>query len=198
MLIGLTGNIGSGKSSAARQLAGLGAAVIHADSLGHDVLLPRGPAYGPVLAAFGVDFLDSHGRIDRRKLGKYVFSDPTGQRLRRLEAITHPLIIRRIDEQLEIFRQQGRELIVLEAALLFNTPLQERMDEIWVVTAPRDILLQRVMKRDGCDLQTAEQRLNKQMPPEQMVALAHRVVVNDGTPQQLRKRLMELVAQVRH
>lgn len=194
MIIGLTGNMGSGKSLAAALLAELGAAVIHADTVGHEVLLPEGAAYGRVRALFGDGFLDDQGLLDRRRLGEFVFADASGKRLRLLESVTHPAIVEEIDRRVADFQAAGYSLIVIEAALFFDTPLEERVDEIWVVTAPRETLLSRIMARDCCGRQIAEERLAQQMSPEELARRADRVLVNDGSREQLAAALRQAVA----
>lgn len=197
MIIGLTGNMGSGKSLASRLLEQMGAAVIKADNVGHEVLLPQGAAYDKVLQLFGDSFLDDAGLLDRRRLGAYVFADDSGERLRRLESITHPAIVEEIRRRIEDFQQQGYRLIVVEAALFFGTPLEEMADEIWAVTAPRDVLLTRIMARDGCDRQTAENRLAQQLPPEEIARRSQRVLVNDGSPQQLAAAIRQILCELK-
>lgn len=197
MIIGLTGNMGSGKSLASRLLEQMGAAVIKADNVGHEVLLPQGAAYDKVLQLFGDSFLDDAGLLDRRRLGAYVFADDSGERLRRLESITHPAIVDEIRRRIEDFQQQGYRLIVVEAALFFGTPLEEMADEIWAVTAPRDVLLTRIMARDGCDLQTAENRLAQQLPTEEIARRSQRVLVNDGSPQQLAAAIRRILCELK-
>ena len=197
MIIGLTGNMGSGKSLASRLLEQMGAAVIKADNVGHEVLLPQGAAYDKVLQLFGDGFLDDAGLLDRRRLGAYVFADGSGERLRRLESITHPAIVEEIRRRIEDFQRQGYRLIVVEAALFFGTPLEEMADEIWAVTAPRDVLLTRIMARDGCDLQTAENRLAQQLPTEEIARRSQRVLVNDGSPQQLAAAIRRILCELK-
>ena len=196
MIIGLTGNMGSGKSLASGLLEQMGAAVIKADNVGHEVLLPRGAAYAKVLGLFGEGFLDDSGLLDRRRLGEFVFADDSGERLRLLESITHPAIVEEISRRIAEFERQGFRIIVVEAALFFGTPLESMADEIWAVIAPRDVLLSRIMARDGCDRKTAENRLAQQLPTVEIARRSQRVLVNDGSPQQLagaiRQALYEL------
>ena len=118
--IGLTGNMGSGKSTAAAYLAQLGAAVIDADVIGHQIMAKGGRAYQPLLAAFGDSFLDRDGEFDRRALGKYIFSDASGQRTALLNSITHPLIRDEIRRQIADLDQQGYPAAVIEAAVLLR------------------------------------------------------------------------------
>lgn len=196
MIIGLTGNMGSGKSLASNLLEQMGAAVIKADNVGHEVLLPQGAAYDKVVQLFGNGFLDDTGLLDRRRLGAFVFADDSGERLRQLESITHPAIVDEISRRIEDFKRQGYRLIVVEAALFFGTPLEAMADEIWAVVAPRDLLLKRIMARDGCDRQTAENRLAQQLPTEEIARRSKRVLVNDGTPEQLAAAIRQVLCEL--
>ena len=196
MIIGLTGNMGSGKSLASNLLEQMGAAVIKADNVGHEVLLPQGAAYDKVVQLFGNGFLDDAGLLDRRRLGAFVFADDSGERLRQLESITHPAIVDEISRRIEDFTRKGYRLIVVEAALFFGTPLEAMADEIWAVVAPRDLLLKRIMARDGCDRQTAENRLAQQLPTEEIARRSKRVLVNDGTPEQLAAAIRQVLCEL--
>ena len=197
MIIGLTGNMGSGKSLASSLLAAQGAAVIKADNVGHEVLLPGGPAYDRVRELFGDGFLDKDGLLDRSRLGAFVFADASGRRLRQLEGVTHPAIVDEISRRIAVFQAEGRSLIVVEAALFFDTPLEAMVDQIWAVTAPRETLLRRIMARDGCGRQAAEDRLDKQLPPEELARRSQKVLVNDGTPDDLARTVERAVAELR-
>lgn len=190
IVIGLTGNIGSGKSLAAEFLRQCGAAVIDADSLGHQVLEPGGAAYADVVAAFGREFLRPDGSIDRRRLGAHVFADP--QRLQQLNALTHPAIDAAVRRQLDEFRRRGEGVAVIESALLFQTALQELTDEDWLIVAPREKLLRRAAKRDRCDPQQIEKRLANQVPGDELRVYADRVIENDGTQAELQEKISRL------
>lgn len=194
MIIGLTGNMGSGKSLAARFLAEQGAALINADQIGHRVLLPGGEAYEQVIELFGKDFLDAEGLLDRRRLGLYVFADEDGGRIRLLESVTHPAIVRKIEDLISAYQSEGRSLIVVEAALFFGTPLEHMVDRIWAVTAPRETLLRRIMDRDGCGKQAAMHRLEQQMPGEEMARRSDLTLINDGSPEDLARQVGQAVA----
>ena len=145
---------------------------------------------------FGNCFLDDAGLLDRRRLGAFVFADDSGERLRQLESITHPAIVDEISRRIEDFKRQGYRLIVVEAALFFGTPLEAMADEIWAVVAPRDLLLKRIMARDGCDRQTAENRLAQQLPTEEIARRSKRVLVNDGTPEQLAAAIRQVLCEL--
>ena len=197
MIIGLTGNMGSGKSMVSGLLAEMGAAIIDADSIGHQVLLPDGAAYASVLSLFGAGFLNEDGQLDRRRLGAYVFAEGHSERLQLLESVTHPAIVEEIERRIARYRAEGVRLIVIEAALFFGTPLVGMVDQIWAVVAPRPVLLERIMARDGYDIQEASERLSRQLPPEELARLSHKVLVNDGTREDLVRALRRAVAELK-
>lgn len=129
--IGLTGNIATGKSEVGRMLAGFGACVIDADRVAHEVMEPGGPAYGPVVEAFGAGILADDGRIDRARLGAIVFRDPAA--LASLEAAVHPAAIAEIDRRIAAAAEPA---VVIEAIKLIEAGMHRNYDALWVVTAP--------------------------------------------------------------
>lgn len=175
-LIGLTGNIACGKSTVLRELHSLGAHTIDADRRVHDILLRTGQAYAPVLDEFGPAILDGSGEIDRRALGRIVFADPTA--LKRLEAITHPIVRRVIEAEIE---SADRPIVVLDAIKLFESGWADRCDAVWVVTCEREQQLQRLMQRRGYGRDEAEERIRAQAPQEEKVARADLVIDNSGS-----------------
>jgi len=188
-IIGLTGNIGSGKSLAAAILEQLGAGRIDADRVGHGVIAPGGPAYAGLLEAFGAGFLREDGSFDRPRLGAYVFGDLSGERTRLLNSLTHPYIFAEIRQRIERFRAARYAMIVIEAALLFDIGLCRITNENWVIAAPRELLLARAAERDHSTPELIAARLEAQKPQEDLIRLADRVIVNDGDTEQLRRRL---------
>jgi len=191
IILGITGNIGSGKSQAVAYLAELGAAVIDADRVGHSIVLKGQKAYDPLIDAFGDSFLDAAGEIDRRALGEYVFGDRSGQRRMLLNSITHPLIRKEIKEKVAVFAAQGYPLTVIEAAVLFEGEMTGMMDKIWLISAPREQLIERVTKRDNCGEGVVALRLNTQMSEAEMGKRVDLTIVNDGTPAQFQEKLKE-------
>ena len=186
-VIGLTGQIGSGKSLAASILKEMGAVVIDADALARQVVEPGRPAYEEIRTAFGPDYLLPEGALDRQALAKLVFSDEEARR--RLNEITHPRIREEAERLIAQYRAEGRELIVLEAALLIGSGFTDMLDEIWLITAPAEQIYDRLAKRDGLSEGEIASRLSSQLPPEIQAAAAHRVIVNDGSAQNLREKL---------
>jgi dephospho-CoA kinase len=183
-VIGLTGNIASGKSVVAAMLAKLGAQVIDADQVARAVLEPGTPETARVLQRFGQSIALPDGGIDRSALGHIVFSNP--QALRDLEAIVHPATRERIHATLE---NTNETVAVIEAIKLLEGPLVELADSIWVVTAPRSTRRARLIHDRGLDPETADQRIESQTSESQKVERSDVVIVNDGTLAQLQDQV---------
>jgi dephospho-CoA kinase len=183
-LIGLTGNIGSGKSTVGAQLGELGAFVVDADLVYRELIEPGQPAFSAVVELFGQDVVGLDGRIDRRALGAIVFRD--GNALRRLEQATHPLVLARIDEILA--REQPR-VAVHEAIKLIESGGADRCDELWVVTAPREQQVARLVASRGLTPDDAALRVDAQPPQAEKAARADVVIANEGDLTALRSRV---------
>ena len=183
-LIGLTGNIATGKSAVARMLASLGAAVIDADRVAHEVMEPGGAAYAAVVDAFGPEVLNPGGAVDRRRLGDIVFRDPAA--LARLEAAVHPAVLLEVGRRIAAAEA---DVVVVEAIKLIEAGMHRAYDALWVVTAPREVQIERLVRERGMTHDEATLRVDAQPPQEEKAALADRVLVNDGTLAQLRARV---------
>jgi dephospho-CoA kinase len=184
LTVGLTGGIGSGKSTVAKILAALGAPSFDADKVGHEIYLPGGPAYRDVIAAFGDGIVAPDGTIDRKKLGPIVFADPA--QLKRLEAIVHPRMFERMREMVAEMRAKGATApIVIEAAILIEAKWQPLFDEIWLVVAPREKVIQRVEAERGLKPEQTEARIKAQLSDEERRKHCSLVVDNSGTIEQL-------------
>jgi len=184
LVIGLTGNIATGKSEVGRMLAGLGALVIDADRVSHDVMRSGGSVFDSLVRAFGPTIVARSGEIDRAKLGTIVFREPAA--LRRLEEIVHPAVIAEVDRQIE---QATEGVVVVEAIKLIETGIHRRYDELWVVTAPREVQIARLVETRGLTEEEAALRVDAQAPQEAKVVRADRVIVNDGDVGLLRVRV---------
>ncbi len=192
-VIGLTGGIGSGKSTVSGFLAELGAAIIDADKVGHEALKPNTEAWREVVVAFGKGILDSDGSIDRGKLGEIVFGDP--QALARLNQIVHPRISALVKAQIEHYRRRGEKVVVLEAPLLLEAgrpSLADEVDEVWVTIAPQATVLKRLEKKHGLSLEQALARIRSQMPPQEKVKQADVVIDTDCRLDELEAKIREL------
>jgi len=186
-LIGLTGNIATGKSLVAQMLAELGARVIDADQVAHAVMLPGGPAYGAVVEAFGTDILseaNADGTIDRAKLGAILFREPAA--LRRLEQVVHPATVSAVNR---LIAAAAEQVVVVEAIKLIEAGMHRRYEALWVVTAPREIQIARLMAIRGLSEAEAALRVDAQPPQAEKTALADLVIVNDGSVADLRLKV---------
>lgn len=191
LTIGLTGGIGSGKSTVAKFLAELGAPVLDADQVGHAIYQPGGPAYQEMIDAFGREILAPDGAVDRKKLGPIVFGDLAA--LKRLNAIVHPKMFTRMREMVAAMRAGGeRKPIVIEAAILIEANWQALFDEIWLVTAAKERVIERIERDRGMRPEQTEARIRAQLSDDERRRHAALVVVNDGTLEQLRARVAEL------
>ena len=187
-VIGLTGGIGSGKTTLAGFLKELGVAVIDADKLGHRAL-QENQVRREVVAAFGQGVLDSDGQVDRPKLARLVFGYP--QQLARLNRITHPRIARMLTDRLDEHRRQGAGAVILEAPLLVETGWVDTVDEVWVTVAPRTVVLNR-LQHMGFTRREALARLGAQMKPEERLKKADVVINTDTSLEELKARANEL------
>jgi dephospho-CoA kinase len=175
-VIGLTGNIGTGKTVVRRMLEHLGAYGIDADALSHRVIARGGPGYPKVLEVFGQWLLKADGEIDRKKLGRVVFDDPAA--LKRLEGIIHPYVIQAIDI---LINRATQPVVVVEAIKLEDLRLDKACDSIWVTTAPLDMQLARLSEKRKMSRHEAMQRINAQPTKEARVASSSVIIRNDGS-----------------
>jgi len=161
-IIGLTGGIATGKSTVARLLAERGARIIDADQLSREVVAPGSPALARIAELFGPQAVSADGTLDRQAVRELVFSDPAKRRA--LEALLHPAIAELARVRLEEARQAGAAVAVYMAPLLIEAGATGRVDEIWVVTVRPEVQLARLMARDQCSLEQAQQMVAAQMP----------------------------------
>ena len=177
-IIGLTGGIGSGKSTAAGFLAGLGAVVVDLDKKGHEVLRQK-EIREKLANEFGGGILGDNGEIDRSRLGKKVFNDRKA--LSKLNAIVHPAIDKVVREKAEEYRRQGVKAVVFEAAAMLEAGRDWQVDEIWVTVAPEAAVRQRLSDRPGFSEGDMKARIRSQITNEERVKQADVVINNDGT-----------------
>ena len=189
-VIGLTGGIGSGKSTVSQFLRELGAVLIDADQVGHEAYQPNTETWREVVAAFGEQVLTPDGEIDRKKLGGIVFSSP--ESLARLNLIMHPRMYEMMKAQIEEYRQRGVDVVVLEAAILLEAGWTPLVDEVWVTVAPESTVVERTRERTGLPEEQILARIRSQMSSEERAKRADVVINNDGTQDELKAKVKEL------
>lgn len=190
-IFGLTGNIGSGKSTVAARLREAGIPVLDADRISREVTVPGGPAYDAVVQAFGAGIVREDGSIDRARLGEIVFADPV---LRvRLEAITHPAILEAMKYALAGLAREGHRAAVVEAALIHESGRKGRFDAVISVTCDRETAISRVASRDGMSRNQIEARLNAQMDAGRKADASGYVIDNSGNLDETRRQVDRLV-----
>jgi dephospho-CoA kinase len=188
LTVGLTGGIGSGKSTVARILEDLGATVIHADAVGHEVYLPQTEGWRRVTAGFGRDILKPDQTIDRQKLGTIVFRDP--EALKRLNAIVHPLIFAEVQRRIGALRASGStQPIIVEAAVLIEANWLSLVDEVWLVVAGKEAVIDRLARQRGLAPDDVARRLDAQLTDAQRGKVAHLLIENRGSVEELRKQV---------
>ncbi len=174
-VIGLTGNIGTGKSVVRRMIEHMGAFGIDADAFSHRAIAKGAPGYRRVIETFGRWVVGPDGEIDRARLGRLVFSDPSA--LAQLEAIIHPLVLQAVDYMVQ---RTDKPVVVIEAIKLLEANIHKVCDSVWVVYAPPEMQLARLMQRRGMKEAEARQRIAAQPPQEQKIAAASIVIRNTG------------------
>jgi dephospho-CoA kinase len=192
LLLGLTGGIGSGKSTVARQLEMRGAVVIDADAIARSVTAPGGAAMPAIQVAFGPDFVNAEGALDRDRMRQHVFSDP--QAKQRLEAIVHPLVGRETARQVRAALDRQAPVIVFDVPLLTESAhWRDRVDRILVVDCLPATQVQRVVARNGLAPEAVERIIAAQATREQRRAIADWVITNeDFTLEALLKQVDDL------
>ena len=179
-VIGLTGGIGAGKSTVTQMLEVLGAAVIDADKVGHQIYLPDLPAWREIVDTFGPKVLNADRTINRQALGKLVFADP--EALRTLNRIVHPKMSDRIGELITDARARGwTKAIVVEAAVLIEANWMALVDQVWVVMASEAVVVDRLAKQRHLSPEQIRTRIAAQLANDERLKHAHVVIRNDGS-----------------
>ena len=192
MRIGLTGGIGTGKSTVGRVLQDCGAVLIDADLVGHRVL-ERPDIRDQVAEVFGPGVLDEQGAVDRRKLGPLVFADRS--RRKALEAIVHPPMIREIDELARKAETDG--VVVIEAAILFEAGMGTLVDQVWVTHCSENTQIERLSGRDGMTREEALQRIHAQMPAARRLALADEIIDTERPKNETKQDVVRRFREIR-
>lgn len=205
-VVGLSGGIGSGKSTVARMLVARGAVLIDADAIVHELQAPGAPMLAELAEAFGPEILGPDGALDRARLADRVFRDPEARR--RLEAIVHPRVGAEMARRLAAAREAGAPVVVLDIPLLFEGRARAAaggpargasalpFDATVLVYAPREVQIERTVARDGCTRAEAERRVAAQMPIEEKRALADHVIDNSGSLAETERQVEALWARL--
>lgn len=188
-VIGLTGGIGSGKSTVAGFMAELGAVVMELDKLGHEAMKSGKETWRIIVNEFGEGIIAADGEIDRSRLGKIVFNDRKA--LQKLGDIIHPEIDKIIDERLEYYRNKGIDYVILEAAARLDTDRSSQVDELWVTVAPTEVVLERLARRNGFSEPESRARIKAQLPDEERIKRADVVLNTDCTMEELKNRVVQ-------
>lgn len=207
-VVGLTGGIATGKSTVARLLAALGAEVVDADAIVHQLQAPGTPLLARIVEAFGPEILRPDGALDRERLGRLVFADPAART--RLEALVHPAVGAEMVRRLEAARAAGVPLVVLDIPLLLEGRARAKaagsasrprtasdlVAEVIVVYAPESAQLERQLARDGTTREHAAERVRAQLSIEEKRKLADHVIDNSGTLADTERQVRELYAKL--
>ena len=197
LLVGLTGTMGSGKTTTASLLKEMGAFIIDADVICHDLVFPNNPAWEEVIHTFGKEILQNdHQTIDRAKLGRIIFNDKVKKD--QLEKILHPKVIAeeiRLSEQ--VFRDYPKSIVVIEAALLIESGSENRMDKVVVVTSDEEQSIQRGMKRCSLTRKEVISRIRNQMPQVEKIKKADYVIQNNGSQEEFKIKVQGLYSELK-
>jgi dephospho-CoA kinase len=192
-LIGLTGGVGSGKSTVATMLRELGAVVVDADEASHAVYEPGTPGFEAVVSEFG-DYYVSDGRIDRQRLGELIFRDAASRR--RLNAIVHPLVRDWMAARTTEAVEQGANVVIQDVPLLFENGLEPLFSSVVLVYVPEEMQVERLVQGRGFTPERAHAVIAAQVPIEEKRRRAHIVIDNSGTPEQTRVQVEQLWARL--
>jgi len=190
LIIGITGNIGSGKSAVCQILAKLGVPTIDADKLAHEAYKPHSRTWQELINVFGRNIVKVNGEIDRQKLGQIVFSSPHA--LAQLNRIVHPCIYCMVQERIENYSCHGVGAVTVEAALLVEADWTKLVDKVWLVMASDNTASQRLTQHKEISTVQILSRLRSQMPAREKMKYADEIIYNDGDMAQLETRVTEL------
>ncbi len=190
IVIGLTGNIASGKSEVSKILSSFGAKIIDMDSIGKEIQEQNiNDAVNKIILALGSKFYKK-GKIDRKALGRYVFSDKSA--LQKLNVIMIPIMSKCLNQVLDKEKENGTKVVVVDAAILFEAGWNKFADEVWVVYTPENLQIDRLIKRENISEEDARMRINAQMKIEDKINRADFVIDNSGDLNEVTKQVTEL------
>ena len=187
-IIGLTGGIGSGKTSVAAKLRALGARVFDADEAAKNAVLPGTEGFFKVVETFGTQIVDADGKLNRTALAEIVFNDKAA--LKRLEEIIHSYVWQETDKFLSECQQSGERAAVLDIPLLIECGWHQKVDEVWLVVLPVEKQIMRTMKRSGMTAEAVQARIAAQMPLDEKKKYATLVIDNSGAWEETEKQVI--------
>ena len=185
LVVGLTGNIGCGKSSLSDIFRAEGIKIIDADIIARQIYEDE-KLLSKVYETFGNDIKNEDGSLNRKALGRIVFSDD--KKLIQLNKLTHPVIRQKVSDEIEEYKSQNEEIVILDAALLVESDYINFIDKLLVVTCKENIQIERIIARDNCSIEEALGRIKSQMSQENKVKYADYVIDNSATLSELRKK----------
>ena len=185
LVVGLTGNIGCGKSSLSDIFRAEGIKIIDADIIARQIYEDE-KLLSKVYETFGNDIKNEDGSLNRKALGRIVFSDD--EKLIQLNKLTHPVIRQKVSDKIEEYKSQNEEIVILDAALLVESDYLNFIDKLLVVTCKENIQIERIIARDNCSIEEALGRIKSQMSQENKVKYADYVIDNSATLSELRKK----------
>ena len=194
-LVGLTGGIASGKSTVAKILQSLGAAIVNADDLAREVVEPGHEAWKEIVAAFGADILQSDQTLDRQKLRTLIFNQPEARK--RLESIIHPRVRALAEERIRDYAAAGYPVAIYEVPLLFEGNLQEWLRPVILVACDLDTQRRRLESRDHLGAAQAQKHIDAQMSLEEKRRLADYVIENNGTLEDLERQVEAVLEKIK-
>lgn len=193
-IIGLTGGIGSGKSTIASWFREWHIPVIDGDKLVREAVNPGSPVLSILADAFGKEILSEEGTLKRRQLGQIVFQDKA--KLSRLNQIMHPAIWHLVESRLKACKDAGEKLAVLDMPLLIEAGWQSRVDSVWVVYVSTEVQISRVMKRDGLKRSQVMAIMQNQIPVEEKLSYADVIINNEGSEENTRRQVLQELSKI--
>lgn len=193
-IIGLTGGIGSGKSTIASWFRDWHIPVIDGDKLAREAVNPGSPVLSILADAFGKEILSEEGTLKRRQLGQIVFQDKA--KLSRLNQIMHPAIWHLVESRIKACKDAGEKLAVLDMPLLIEAGWQSRVDSVWVVYVSMEVQISRVMKRDGLKRSQVMAIMQNQIPVEEKLSYADVIINNEGSEENTRRQVLQELSKI--
>lgn len=193
-IIGLTGGVGSGKTTVAEMLREMGAEVVDADQAAHEAYAPGTPGFDAVVREFGPEFVREDGTIDRQRLGALVFNDEPA--LRRLNAIVHPLVREWMAARTAEAAERGAVIVIQDVPLLYENGLEGLFSSVLLVYVPEEVQLDRLVHSRGLPPDRARSIIAAQMPMDEKRRRAHHIIDNSGTMDETRRQVEEVWAQM--